>query len=459
MEKIFRDSIVNSDSLNAFCSQNKLNVKKFNKYHTCSNHNNYAKYNILKLFFISLFILNIESTSFANRCEAVFKSIQSNVNADTLVRGKSESSNNRTDNNLSAKNLTDNKLSGNKLLGNYLSDKNQTDNKLSEQKLSDNNQSVIKNPFWTQKFNFFNKTPPSFKQLGIEATNPQWERLQFPDTPDKNEYAKLYVKNITESLQIFAKGFEENEITQLESFTSILQTQNKIAVVGSHSDQPYGGYFLGSDWTAGVDVLIKMAWKIGEPIPDRDELILDEKNTLYKNAGFFRKYGIGIELSDFLYGPDIQKREIIKTMIEPIIQIPTLPLNALPQNRFESNYNWMHEYPEVEYFDQYLKRMHNIILQIKTCEGCSRLQIIDLLADYYHTGINAHFFNRVNHSLLMSQVNYILKRIGLQGMIHASLPPLKLRIDGAAIIMSSTKFKEFFESEVIAQHELALKSN
>jgi len=51
------------------------------------------------------------------------------------------------------------------------------------------------------------------------------------------------------------------------------------------------------------------------------------------------------------------------------------------------------------------------------------------LADYYHTSINAHFFRATNQSILMSEINTILFRLGLSQRNHGELDHWALQMD------------------------------
>lgn len=125
--------------------------------------------------------------------------------------------------------------------------------------------------------------------------------------------------------------------------------------------------------------------------------------------------------------------------------------NGFTINEF-GDYGTTHIYPKPIYLIQYLSRMHTIFLKIRNCTNCSKMQIIEMLSDYYHTGINAHLFKRVNQSILMSQINYVILRIGLSGITHLSGPPLSIKLDYAAITLNPEEFKNFFIREVIEQN-------
>jgi hypothetical protein len=73
---------------------------------------------------------------------------------------------------------------------------------------------------------------------------------------------------------------------------------------------------------------------------------------------------------------------------------------------------------------------------------------IRALADYYHTVINGHLFVRVNNSLVMTEVNSLLKHMGLKEVEHGHL-------DIFAFNLGYSDFRDYFEEFVgLGQHSL-----
>lgn len=65
-------------------------------------------------------------------------------------------------------------------------------------------------------------------------------------------------------------------------------------------------------------------------------------------------------------------------------------------------------------------------------------QLLELLADYYHVMINPHLFYRINHSLFLNQVNYILVEKGFRPLGHD-------HVDLWAYILDYQQFRRFFK--------------
>jgi len=106
------------------------------------------------------------------------------------------------------------------------------------------------------------------------------------------------------------------------------------------------------------------------------------------------------------------------------------PKLVMPKN-FNSHETIQHKYPRFYYQELYLDRMSDLMKEIencllRSCPGKSNREILNTIADYYQTGINAHLFLRVNNSLLMNQVNYLLRYMDLKGISHEALDYLAL---------------------------------
>lgn len=97
-------------------------------------------------------------------------------------------------------------------------------------------------------------------------------------------------------------------------------------------------------------------------------------------------------------------------------------------------------YPHPSIINRYLRRMAEVMELIRAEPDQTRL--LDLLSVYYQLGISAHTYERINNSLLMAQVNYILTRRGLRGISHRDL-------DILAITRSTAEFRTFFIRDVL----------
>lgn len=104
-----------------------------------------------------------------------------------------------------------------------------------------------------------------------------------------------------------------------------------------------------------------------------------------------------------------------------------------------------HRVPEPEFVELYIKRGETLMTEIRAllktrARGANvdiDKRITTLLADYYQVMINAHPFVRINHSLFMNQVNYVLLLMGRKPLAHSDM-------DFLAMILDSAQFRGLF---------------
>ena len=70
-----------------------------------------------------------------------------------------------------------------------------------------------------------------------------------------------------------------------------------------------------------------------------------------------------------------------------------------------------------------------------------RSKFLDLLSDYFHLMTNCHPFYRINNSVIMNQVNYVLRIHGLRPVAHGDM-------DLLATMVGYKKFREFFKEYI-----------
>ena len=122
--------------------------------------------------------------------------------------------------------------------------------------------------------------------------------------------------------------------------------------------------------------------------------------------------------------------------------IEGIPDHALGENvsystkTFKSTY---HKYPNAKHLKLYVKRMEDLMAELKSfdLEKGNKKDFLKTLADYYHVGANAHLFEKVNNSVLMAQVNYLLGYAGVKPIAHG-------RLDYIAFGSNSEDFRKIF---------------
>ncbi|MES2855132.1 MAG: hypothetical protein V4692_04680 [Bdellovibrionota bacterium] len=260
-------------------------------------------------------------------------------------------------------------------------------------------------------------------ELGIHGKNLEWRRLQYPLRSKKvKDLADRYVDHMTRSLVPIAKYFASDDL-RYDAFTEALFEQHRLAI-GQLGDS-YTGYFNGN-----------------------------RGSTLYlERAGDLRNYAPQIELYRLFVKPlpfymHSAAKKFISTNLKEEISIRGIPNLAAPKRHQRWPGENEHSFSQPEYIPVYFERMHEIALRIRACKACSLAELAPLLGEYYHVGINAHIFDRVNTSILMAQVNYHLIRNGHRGIQHTIARPFPTRIDAYAFLLTTEAFIEAFVGEV-----------
>ncbi|MDB5038736.1 MAG: hypothetical protein JWQ35_2264, partial [Bacteriovoracaceae bacterium] len=143
--------------------------------------------------------------------------------------------------------------------------------------------------------------------------------------------------------------------------------------------------------------------------------------------------------------------EAARQKIQP--HIDGIPPFAWPENRIttfegENIEEPAHFFPRPAFLIFYRTRLSSLMNEIRSlspADSKNRPQFVRLLSNYYHVAINSHLFYRVNNSIFMSHVNYILEAYGLRGISHGYL-------DYYAFIKSSDQFYGMFLASVRKQN-------
>jgi len=106
-------------------------------------------------------------------------------------------------------------------------------------------------------------------------------------------------------------------------------------------------------------------------------------------------------------------------------------------------------YPDSTVLPQYLNKAEELLRSLQKSspidDAVKKREFLGTLAHYYQLLVVAHPFPRVNNSVFMAQVNYLLITHGLRGLPHGYL-------DLAAFVLSTKQFQDYF----IQQVELAM---
>jgi hypothetical protein len=127
-----------------------------------------------------------------------------------------------------------------------------------------------------------------------------------------------------------------------------------------------------------------------------------------------------------------------------------LPIPGVPEKFWPTNVksdpgmpvSIMHFYPTPDGMAAYRSAAGAKLVAIRAeFDALDGDRLIDRIAEYYYVAGNAHFFPRVNNSMLMSQVNYLLLRKGMSGISHGYL-------DYVAACVPLETFKRVFAEAV-----------
>lgn len=140
-------------------------------------------------------------------------------------------------------------------------------------------------------------------------------------------------------------------------------------------------------------------------------------------------------LSTFLSNPD-------KTEAVHYLDLPGISREGRPSNTFTYLGDIAHNYPDPQYFNEYLTQMQNRLIQLDGLGlDASIEEQIRLITEFYQYAINSRMFEEVNNSLFMNMVNGLLIERGLRPIEHGIL-------DFAAFSLQPATFQKIFIDEV-----------
>ena len=141
------------------------------------------------------------------------------------------------------------------------------------------------------------------------------------------------------------------------------------------------------------------------------------------------------------------------------LDLPNISRQRGTENSFfYINLKWnigVHRNPLSSEVQMYLNEAEKILAKIKSDfhkdrnsnfskSSSNKKEFLEQLADYYQYLICAHPFVRVNQSLFMNQINYLLYLRGFAPLYHG-------QIDFWAMTLPHTEFRRFFINEVMDQ--------
>lgn len=272
---------------------------------------------------------------------------------------------------------------------------------------------------------------PDFVQEAIRKL--YGEELQSKSTEQLN-YFNLYLSNLKLSLEkVFDPEFRSGQLSH--RLKKVLELQHELLITGEGNNQKkYNGFMSGNPGKLDVSA--------GVMLHEQSMGQLMTAKLVLRGAGVpeinlegpfpprIRINGINEKLREKGLNPeDLQN---------------TYVSDYFPKNYTDQSRRVIHEYPRFFSHIQnvYLERMAFVMGHIENCllrphPDTPIQNVLALIAEYYHVGINAHLFEHGNNSILMSQVNYFLHYLGLKGIRHQYW-------DYVALINHSEDFEKIF---------------
>jgi hypothetical protein len=247
-------------------------------------------------------------------------------------------------------------------------------------------------------------------------------------------YFDLYLSNLKLSLEkVFDPEFRSGQLSL--KLKEVLKSQHKLLIAGVGSNQKnYNGFMSGNPGKLDVSA--------GVMLHEQSMGQLMTAKLVLRGAGVPE---INLEGP---FPPRIRMNGIdekVRAMgLEPEDFQNAFAGNYFPKNYTDQSGRVIHEYPRFFSHIQnvYLERMAFVLGHIENCllrphPDTPIKNVLALIAEYYHVGINAHLFEHGNNSMLMSQVNYFLHYLGLKGIRHQYW-------DYVALINHSEEFEKIF---------------
>jgi len=238
-----------------------------------------------------------------------------------------------------------------------------------------------------------------------------------------------YIPNISDSLrEAFAPWFERRTD---QSFKAMLKLQHTILASGIDGEAPYlSTSFLQPLSSQGVGRFRYESLRL----PDNAYL-------QFTISDFFNSSSIPYAFRTFLEESSGEYYRV------PILAVPTTHrpearILTLTSPRGLKEYLVRYRYPSRRSTRIYVEEMSKIMERLRALPlSTPKETVIEHLADYVQVFSAGLPFERVNFSLAMAQVNYVLMNHGLRGIENGEL-------DLISIIAPTSRFREIFAEAV-----------
>lgn len=266
--------------------------------------------------------------------------------------------------------------------------------------------------------------PPASSEMRGNVIRKQGEKtegnefrgsLVRPNTPSRSQFSRdpaiavngPYYENALEARHEFTKWLKQSsgKNMNVEEFKAINAQMHKTSAIGRNGDRPYKTSAYDSQ---GIS-----------PGKTRDIHL----NYSSSRPGA-QKYAEKIA--------DLLRKE--KNIPSGLVRVPGVKVSAQPVNVFAQ-----HLYPSGKSLDEYFEQGAALLNKINATPLGAR-GVVDDIAQYYYTMINARPYEQINNSIFMNQVNSMLEVHGFGGMSHGYMDHLAHRL-------SFDQFKEVFNMQ------------
>ncbi|MEZ4749118.1 MAG: hypothetical protein R3B54_00415 [Bdellovibrionota bacterium] len=240
-------------------------------------------------------------------------------------------------------------------------------------------------------------------------------------TSTKAGSSENFSKNQLEAARFFGSWYRG---LRRMSYLDMLRAQHKIACLGKHGDTPYQTTNAGATYdTRNIEPgKLRMDIKTG-PLAGRQPTVEIEGSEEQINR------------LKALLGLDIEKRAIWE------VEMPLLSPEHFPEAVADIHGNAVHFSPPPDEMEIYFIKAGELMELLQSLRWFPlrripsvRSWVVDTLSDYYQLTVVGLPFVRINHSLLMGHVNYVLMLHGFEPIEHgllyydaAFLPPRLFR--------------------------------
>ena len=289
-------------------------------------------------------------------------------------------------------------------------------------------------------------------KFALESKKPfseQWKstfiRSELPTSRDQKKYFKLFLERSTESIfSVFLPWFEGKANS---SYLELMTQMRRTLVFGNENIKNF-------------PELSKLSYP---ELVEFLKLRKMQRKPIAIYSGFFEKqlgkidYAVDFDLRDEnyflipLFSENLIKLKKnaskIRFIRNGVIKIPFIEnKNFWPKNEVRK-YGIIHFYPTGKgVLTEYLNSSESNLLKIRNeFQTLSNESLLNELTHYCYVSIQAHYFNKINNSLIFSQINTILMLKGLNGISHGDL-------DYYALLVRYQDFEVLFKNAVLEKN-------